>query len=305
MTENLDRYKDDYIREAGEHIDLINQYLLKLEKEPNKLALFGEILHHVHTLKSMAATMNYNKTTKICHAIENVLLALKNNKLKLSDCIGVLFKDTNLLANLLKSVQSNKKKPEIVSIIPARFVPIGFVFDRFKRMIRDLAKNQNKKINLLIEGADIELDRTIIDEIGESLMHLLRNAVDHGIESPVERLKIGKLQQATIKMIATRNGNNVVIKISDDGRGLALEKIKEKAMELGVIDKSATPAEIKNSIFFGVSTTKQATVISGRGLGLSIVKNKIESLDGTVKVVTEAQKGTTFILEVPLVMRIS
>lgn len=398
MVENLDKYKDDYIREAQEHINSMSQCLLKLEKEPNKLALLNEIFRHTHTLKSMAATMNYDKTTELCHATEDVLSALKKNKLKLTDCIDVLFKAIDLLTCLLKAIQDNKNEPETnlviaelcemvnsekefmeppdqtlskdnadevtpgiekvrsinvkieklddlmnlteellinklsfdgikekvqnpelttavdrlgrlvgeiqYNVMQARLMPIGFVFDRFQRMVRDLAKSQDKKIDLQMEGSDIELDRTIIDEIGESLIHLLRNAVDHGIELPAKRAKIGKPEQAIIKVVATRDRNNAVIKVLDDGQGLELEKIKEKAEGLGLINKNAALAEIMNSIFAGVSTTKQVTEVSGRGFGLNIVKNKIESLGGTIKATTEAQKGTVFILEVPLTMAI-
>ena len=190
------------------------------------------------------------------------------------------------------------------NIMQSRMVPIGFVFNRFPRMVRDLAKNQKKDVNLKMQGADIELDRGVIDEIGESLIHLIRNSIDHGIETPEVRKKSGKPPQGTISLIAASTKNFAIIKVTDDGAGLDLEEIKNTAIKRGILFAGASKEEIINSIFYGLSTTKQVTAVSGRGFGLDIVKNKIESFGGTVKAESEPKKGTTFTIEMPLTMAI-
>jgi len=155
-----------------------------------------------------------------------------------------------------------------------------------------------------MEGSDIELDRSVIDEIGESLVHLLRNAVDHGIETPKEREKDGKPRQGTIKLAVKRTKSSAIIEVSDDGAGLNLEEIKHTAIRRGILSAEATRDEVMNSIFSGVSTTKQVSAVSGRGLGLNIVKNKIESLGGAIKVESEPKSGTTFVMDIPLTLAI-
>ena len=190
------------------------------------------------------------------------------------------------------------------NIMQARMVPIGFVFNRFPRMVRDLAKSQNKEVDLQIQGADIELDRGVIDEIGESLIHLIRNAIDHGIEIPEVRKKAGKPLQGTISLTAASTKDFAMIKIADDGAGLDLEDIKNTALKRGILLAGASKEEIINSIFSGISTTKQVTTVSGRGFGLDIVKNKVKSFGGTIKAESEPKKGTTFTIEMPLTLAI-
>ena len=399
MTEDLNKYKDVFLSEAKEHIDLMNKSLLKLEKAPYKTELVNDIFRAAHTLKSMADTMNYHKTYVLCHTMEDVLEAVKKKKIKLKSCVDILFEcfdtlglslkeiardkeelDTatlmeklhalstrdreqeardeepgaryeepgaryesaviekiqtievkverlDLLMNLAEELLINKMRldrikedlqnPELTAaidtldrlisdvqynVMQARMVSIGFVFNRFPRMVRDLAKQEKKEVNLEMEGVDIELDRTIVDEIGEPLVHLLRNAVDHGIETPQERKKAGKPLQGTIRLTATRARGFAVIRVIDDGAGLDFEDIKNTAIKQGIISPGANREEVIGSIFSSLSTTKQATAVSGRGFGLNIVKNKIESLGGTIKVESEPKKGTTFVADIPLTL---
>ena len=155
-----------------------------------------------------------------------------------------------------------------------------------------------------MEGRDIELDRAVIDEIGESLVHLLRNAVGHGMELPGEREKAGKPAQGTITMTARRTKSTAVIEVADDGAGLDIEQIRNTAARRGLLASAATSQEVLNTMFSGVSTSREVTEVSGRGLGLNIVKNKIESLGGTVRVETKPGHGTTFLIELPLTLAI-
>lgn len=390
MSEDLSKYRDAFLSEAKEHIASMEKSLLKLEKKPANAEFLSAIFRGAHTLKSMAATMEYEGMAKLCHAIEDVLDAIKNRKVKSDKCFDVLLECLDNLQSSLKEITANAKEldtqslvqklhtlilqkgsivdsvdqsavsalskvesievkverldllmnlaeellinrmrldavkeelqhPELsaaldtlnrlvselqYNVMQSRLVPIGYVFSRFPRMVRDLAKQQKKQVNLEMIGSDIELDRAIIDEIGESLVHLLRNAVDHGIELPQVREKAGKPAQGTIKITAERSKSFAIIKVGDDGEGLNIEDIRSIAAKKQILTPQATTEELIQSIFFGVSTTKKVTTVSGRGFGLNIVKSKIESLGGSVRVKTEPGKGTTFVMEIPLTLAI-
>lgn len=191
-------------------------------------------------------------------------------------------------------------------VMKIRMLPLDIVFNRFPRMIRDLSLELGKEIDFVIEGQDTELDRTVIDEIGEPLIHLIRNAVDHGIEpTKEERILSGKKPEGTIKLIAYQEGTKAVIKVQDDGKGINVEKVKAKAEKLGVNTGSMSYNEIVNLIFMqGFSTKEQVTDISGRGVGMDVVKTKIASLGGTVDLISESGKGSTFIITLPLTLQI-
>ncbi|WBW95480.1 chemotaxis protein CheA [Oceanirhabdus sp. W0125-5] len=190
-------------------------------------------------------------------------------------------------------------------VMKIRMLPLEVVFNRFPRMIRDLSVELDKDIEFSIDGADTELDRTVIDEIGDPLLHLLRNAADHGIESQQERVANGKSKKGHIKLSAYPEGTKAVIKVEDDGAGLDVEKIRMKAEEKGINTENMSESDIKNLIFAqGFSTSEEVTDVSGRGVGMDVVKTKIASLGGTVDVISELGKGTTFIIRLPLTLQI-
>ncbi|MGE6631421.1 chemotaxis protein CheW [Bacillus sp. NPDC077027] len=194
-------------------------------------------------------------------------------------------------------------------ILNMRMVPVETVFNRFPRMIRQLTKELNKKIELIIEGAETELDRTVIDEIGDPLLHLLRNSLDHGIESPEERVKKGKPEKGTVLLKAYHSGNHVFIEVEDDGGGINRKKVLEKALERGVItEKEAETLEdhqIDSLILAaGFSTADTISDISGRGVGLDVVKNKLESLGGSVSISSTEGQGSLFSIQLPLTLSI-
>ncbi|MCM1988121.1 chemotaxis protein CheA [Oceanirhabdus seepicola] len=190
-------------------------------------------------------------------------------------------------------------------VMKIRMLPLDVVFNRFPRMIRDLSVELDKEIEFSIYGADTELDRTVIDEIGDPLLHLLRNAADHGVESQQERIANGKSKKGHIKLSAYPEGTKAVIKVEDDGAGLDVERIRMKAEEKGINTENMSESDIKNLIFAqGFSTSEQVTDVSGRGVGMDVVKTKIASLGGTVDVISELGKGTTFIIRLPLTLQI-
>lgn len=194
-------------------------------------------------------------------------------------------------------------------ILTMRMVPVEQVFNRFPRMIRDLQKDLNKKVNLEIIGAETELDRTVIDEIGDPLNHLLRNSLDHGIESPADRKKVGKPEEGKIELRAFHSGNHVFIEVKDDGAGINKDKVLKKALERGIVNPatadSMSDKQIHELLFAaGFSTAEVVSDISGRGVGLDVVKSKIESLGGSVGVDSVRGQGTTFLIQLPLTLSI-
>jgi two-component system, chemotaxis family, sensor kinase CheA len=194
-------------------------------------------------------------------------------------------------------------------VLTMRMVSIDQVFNRFPRMVRQLAKDLSKKIDLQIEGAETELDRTVIDEIGDPLVHLIRNSLDHGIETPDIRRNLGKPETGTIKLKAYHSGNHVFINISDDGAGINRKKVTEKAIHNGLITKEQASIMTDNQVFglimeSGFSTADTISDISGRGVGLDVVRNTIESLGGAITIDSEEGKGSTFSIELPLTLSI-
>lgn len=195
------------------------------------------------------------------------------------------------------------------SVMKVRMVPIESVVNRFPRMIRDLSKKLGKEMELIMTGEDTELDRTVIDEIGDPLMHMLRNSADHGLEPTIDRLKLGKPQVGTIQLNAYQDGNNVTIEVIDDGAGIDVEKVKASALKKGTITEEQaemmTEKEAIDLLFRpAFSTSEKITDVSGRGVGLDVVKNKIEGLGGDVEVSTKLGEGTKFTVRLPLTLAI-
>lgn len=195
------------------------------------------------------------------------------------------------------------------AVMKVRMVPIERVFNRFPRLVRDLSKELGKEIELQMSGEETEVDRTVIDEIGDPLIHLIRNSIDHGIEMPHERLKMGKPEQGVVVLKSYPDGNNVVIEVDDDGKGIDHKKIIEKAIEKKIIDeKDATNfsyEETINLLFMpGFSTSDKISDVSGRGVGLDVVKSKIESINGNIEIQSIKNQGTKFIIRIPLTLAI-
>ncbi|MBA4507771.1 chemotaxis protein CheA [Clostridium sporogenes] len=190
-------------------------------------------------------------------------------------------------------------------VMKIRMLPLDIVFNRFPRMVRDLSVELDKEMELIVQGADTELDRTVIDEIGEPLIHLIRNAADHGVEPREERVKKGKDPIGKIRLIAYQEGTKAVIKVEDDGGGVPVDKVKAKAERIGINTEGMSDNDIRNLIFAqGFSTNEKVTDISGRGVGMDVVKTKITALGGTVDLISEEGKGSSFIIRLPLTLQI-
>ncbi len=186
-----------------------------------------------------------------------------------------------------------------------RLIPLDQIFSLLPRMVRDLARKSGKEVDLIIEGREIRVDRRILEEILDPLIHLIRNAVDHGIEPPEERRKLGKIEKGTIRVSARKEGNYIVIEVEDDGRGIDLEKVKKVAIEKGILSENIaerlSERELLNVIFTpGFSTKDETTLISGRGIGMSTVKNRVEMLGGFVRIQSKRGVGTRVTLYLPM-----
>lgn len=236
----------------------------------------------------------------------NLMGELVINKVRLEQ-IG----QTHRLSDLMETLeQMDRVTGDLQNIVmKVRMVPVSAVFNRFPRMVRDVSKELGKDINLTIEGEETELDRTVIDEIGDPIMHLLRNSLDHGVESPDAREAKGKPRTGEVGLIARHEGNNVVIMITDDGAGIDASKIRRKAVEKGMVTQSEADslddADAVRLIFLpGFSTAEQITDISGRGVGMDVVRSKIEALSGHVDVETHIDEGSVFKIKLPLTLAI-
>ena len=196
-----------------------------------------------------------------------------------------------------------------LAVMKTRMIKIGKVFNKFPRMVRDLSKEIKKEIELEIFGEDTELDKTLIEEINDPLVHLIRNSIDHGIELPEERIAKGKPAKGTVKLSAEHEGNNIIIMIEDDGKGINVDVIRRKAVEKGLISedraKELTRQEVYNLLFLpGFSTAEKVTNISGRGVGMDVVKTNVTKLRGIINIESELNKGTRVIVKLPLTLAI-
>lgn len=391
MNDDMNKYIEDFLSEANNHIKNMNLTLIDWEKAPDNKKNLQDIFRFAHTFKSISATMGFQKIANLNHAIEDLLDAIRTQKIPLNKCINLLFNCFDFLKESLKEISEGKPEPATETLIQQiklvlshdekqtadlstlkslgtleavtsievkvdrldkllnltkellinkmrleslsetiqsseltttvgilnqtlnelqyhvmqiRLVPVGFVFDRFSRMVRDLAKQQKKQVTLHTEGRDIEVDRSLIDAISESLAHLIKNAIDHGLESSDMRKAKKKAAEGSITLSAKHQKEFVVIEVNDDGAGLDLESIKNIAIRRNLLPTSAAKLEVTNAIFSGISTTEKVTDISGRGLGLSIVKQTIESINGTIAVATEKGKGTQFTIKIPLTLTV-
>ncbi len=236
----------------------------------------------------------------------NLMGELVINKVRLEQ-IGLTHRLTELTETL---EQMDRVTTDLQTVVmKVRMVPVGQVFNRFPRMVRDLAKELDKELNLTIEGEETELDRTVIDEIGDPIMHLLRNSLDHGLEHPDEREAKGKPRIGEVGLIARHEGNNVVIMVTDDGKGIDADVIRRKAVEKGMVSQeeadSLDDADAVRLIFLpGFSTAEKITDVSGRGVGMDVVRSKIETLGGHVDVETKIDEGSVFKIKLPLTLAI-
>ena len=239
------------------------------------------------------------------------LVLAKNRLIKINDDVEERYEGEEFLEELnqVVSIVSLVTTDLQIAVMKTRMLPIGKVFNKFPRMIRDLTRELNKKIELEIFGEDTELDKSIVEEIGDPLVHIIRNSCDHGVEMPADRVAKGKTESGTIKLKAYNEGNAIVIQIDDDGKGLDTDMLKNKCLEKGLItEKEADSMSDKEAFALifrpGFSTAAAVTNVSGRGVGMDVVKTNIEKLNGIIDIDSELGVGTSIKLKIPLTLAI-
>jgi two-component system chemotaxis sensor kinase CheA len=247
---------------------------------------------------------------------------------KLMNLVGELVIDRNILQNIVSRAEEASHDIDFVDnlaetalhlerltnelqseVMKARMVPVDQVFNRFPRVVRDLARRLEKQIDFVVEGGETELDRSVIEEIAEPMVHLLRNAVDHGIESPAERVAAGKRATGTIRVAARHEAGQIVLEISDDGRGIDARRVLRAALDVGVVSEDESTryeeADAVNLVFApGLSTASKISDVSGRGVGMDVVRTSLEKLGGSIGITTRVGGGTTFTIHLPLTLAI-
>ncbi|GHV83129.1 chemotaxis protein CheA [Spirochaetia bacterium] len=280
---------------------------------------FNDLTNELHTLEALYRDRVKNLFDHLPDYLEEIHggKSIKDVRKEINEEYGDIFTlfdayEASLKTNVVKFRSTSQNLGRITGelqegVMRIRMVPISQIFSRFPRLVRDLSKSLSKKINLVIEGEETELDKSVIEDLLDPIMHSVRNSIDHGIESPADRKAAGKPEEGMVLLKATNEGNMIVIEISDDGKGIDVEAVKNKAIERGLIhpNKMLTDIEAFNLIFEpGFSTAKTITSISGRGVGLDVVRRQIEKLNGTVTVSSEKCKGTKFIIKLPLTLAI-
>lgn len=275
----------------GQLLAIENTYRERLKKLFDQVPRYIESCQEGTSLKEIKANMN-NDFGDLYGVFDTFDASFKN-------MVGKFRSSTQNLGRIAGELQEG--------VMKIRMVPISQIFSRFPRVVRDLSRELNKKINLQIEGDDTELDKAIIEDLLDPIMHCVRNSVDHGIESPEDRREAGKEEEGTILLKASNEGNLIIIDIIDDGKGIDVAKIKKKAVERGLIhpDKALTDQEAYQLMFSpGFSTADKITNVSGRGVGLDVVKTQIEKLNGSVIVTSQPGYGSKFSIHIPLTMAI-
>jgi two-component system chemotaxis sensor kinase CheA len=273
----LHRVTSDLKQIAEGSTDTTDPAVLRAELED----IYGKVRHmHVHLETVQREVESFNRAR---------------------GCVNDLFESLHLLDGVSDGIRQ--------SVMDMRMLPIGPLFNRFHRVVRDITRMHSKDIRLIISGEKTELDKRMIDELGDPMIHMVRNAADHGIESPEVREAAGKPRQGTISLDAYHRGSNIIIRVSDDGKGLDADRIREKAIEKGLVSAAEAETMTRQQIFQfiwhpGLSTAEKVTDVSGRGVGMDIVRAKITDLNGAIDVDSQPGQGTTFTIKLPLTLAI-
>lgn len=280
------------------------------EEVPRKAVAKESIINSALKQTENTIRVNVERLDELLNIASELVLG-RNRLMQVNSEFALEYEGTKFsrdLADAAKQVDLMTNELQLV-VMKTRMVKIGKVFNRFPRLVRDLARETNKDINLIIKGEDTELDKTLIEEINDPLVHLVRNSVDHGVELPEKRKELGKDPKGTITLSAEQEGNQIIITVDDDGKGIDPELIKEKAISKGLISrektKEFTKQDMYNLIFLpGFSTAEKVTNVSGRGVGMDVVKTNVTKLRGIISVESVIGKGTKIIVKLPLTLAI-
>jgi two-component system chemotaxis sensor kinase CheA len=340
----MDELLREFIAETNEHLASFERDLVALERAPDNGPLIDDIFRNVHSIKGTCSFLGLKRLESLLHAVENALGKLRDEALPAAPIVvGMLLGACDRAKTIVAALAHDGREPEggdadIVarlelamrpgvpvavpprassvapapvtsdlqeSVMQTRMQPIGQAWTKLPHMLRDLAGALGKKIELKLEGGEIELDRGMLNLVKDAFTHLLRNAADHGIETPGERRRVGKAETGIITLSARRDGNAIVITLMDDGRGIDPERIRAAMRRGGFATDAALQAMSEHQllpfIFHpGLTTASQVTTISGRGVGLDVVRSNTEKLGGAVEVASQPGRGTCFTITIPL-----
>jgi two-component system chemotaxis sensor kinase CheA len=308
--DNLMNLSGELVITRARFSQLVNQFNAVISTQKDLLNSYAEVKDLHGTLKKEIkghmgkdADAGTRKLAKMVDELDRSIQGVDQKILLTNNVSLILTLDevTSALGKIASDIQSG--------VMQTRMIPIEGIFTRFKRVVRDISKSLNKNVNLRIEGEETELDKKIVDSLGDPLTHMIRNACDHGIEDKETRLKAGKPEEGTVLLRASHKGNSFCIEIGDDGKGLDAEKITQSAVKKQIItqeqaDKMTEKEKLHLVFAPGFSTAEKVTGISGRGVGMDVVKNMITSVNGVVDIETEVGKGTSFVLKIPLTLAI-
>lgn len=287
------------IKESEEEI-VEKEAEINIEKKESKQVKKGE-----NTIR-----VDVNRLDELLNIVSELVLG-RNRLLQLNSEVNLEHEGTKIARDISDTTrQIDLMTTELqLAVMKTRMVKIAKVFNRFPRLVRDLSRETGKEIQLVINGEDTELDKTVIEEINDPIVHLIRNSVDHGVESPEGRKASGKNPVGIVKLSAEQEGNHIVITIEDDGKGIDTEAVKKKAIEKGLITHAKADELSKNEIYNlillpGFSTAEKVTNVSGRGVGMDVVKTNVTRLRGLINIESEKGKGTKFIIKLPLTLAI-
>ncbi|MBF0479447.1 MAG: chemotaxis protein CheA [Candidatus Omnitrophica bacterium] len=308
-TLRIDSRKLDLLMNmSGELVTLRAQFSRLVALFRNELMTYKEMTKALEELKDSSLQMVSSKldVERRKKSEEQFVRLIGNveqykNELNFTAQVHSFDELTGMLGKLASDIQSG--------IMQTRMIPVEWVFTRFKRVIRDMAKELNKNVDLKVEGEDTELDKKIVDCLADPLTHMIRNAMDHGIDDKETRLKLGKPEIGTVFLKAANRGNTIFIEVGDDGRGIDPERLVKKAIEKGIINQEQaqrmSEKEKLHLMFLpGFSTAEAVTAISGRGVGLDVVTNMLNAVNGTIDIETKIDMGSKFILKIPLTLAI-
>lgn len=405
---DMSQYRDLFISESRSHLEAFNELVVQLERDTENRSLVDELFRHAHSLKGMAATMQFEGIAVLAHKLEDLLSKVRDGAIHFVPVMAdMMLEGSDLLGSMVNAIErrddsqfdiadlsqrltsaatetdrrdTTPAEPQTLATIPpqqhqfrqtdsfktvriktevldhlvaitgelitthhilqehasrssqteadqplrqlaslvrdlrdevfrARMLPFAFIAERFPRLVRDLARKQGKEVELQIAGNDCELDRGVLEEIAEPLVHILRNAVDHGLEHPDERVAAGKPYNGTITLTVSRDKDHVDIVVRDDGRGMNPDRLVSKAIAQGVVTPETAAALSPSEVLMlvcapGFSTAESVTDISGRGVGMDAVKTAIHMLGGILSITSHPGAGSTFLLQIPLTVSI-
>lgn len=288
--------------------DKVPAVVAEEKKEPKPAAKMAPTPHA--TTVEQTIRVDVKRLDHLMNLIGELVLA-KNRLIKINVDVEERYEGEEFLEELnqVVSIVSLVTTDLQIAVMKTRMLPIGKVFNKFPRMIRDLSRDLHKKIELIISGEDTELDKSLVEEIGDPLVHIIRNSCDHGIEPPEQRVAAGKPEVGTILLKAYNEGNHIVVQIDDDGKGLDPVMLKKKSLEKGIITQKEADSMSDNEAFGlifkpGFSTAAAVTSVSGRGVGMDVVKTNIEKLNGLIDIDSQVGKGTSIKLKIPLTLAI-